>query len=288
MAGLLSPSASPDTHFLFEERYQQLERNFNAVVQELQARPEGQPQQLQALLKRMEAELRHQVLRAQGAGSGTAQRLVERESILQRNFEAVVALMDGNDVPARSPVAGAAGGTPTSPANPNSPFTQHPWQPSSSYEPAVTPDSSNHVAASRLAAGAESPALQAAAEREASLRQQLEQKEAAAAAATAATGEQSASLRKELQQARPPRIPPPLTPTPHTNPPSAPARRACRILPQLPRCPPPSFGHTALPPPPVRTPHASRPHVPTLRRASRPRWPAPRLCLRNPSRASNS
>ena len=95
MAGILSPSASPDTHFLFEERYQQLERNFNAVVQELQARPEGQPQQLQTLLKRMEAELRHQVLRAQGAGSGTAQRLVERESILQRNFEAAVALMDG-------------------------------------------------------------------------------------------------------------------------------------------------------------------------------------------------
>ena len=55
MAGILSPSA-PDTHFLFEERYQQLERNFNAVGQELQARPEGQPQQLQTLLKRMEAD----------------------------------------------------------------------------------------------------------------------------------------------------------------------------------------------------------------------------------------
>ena len=324
MAGLLSPSASPDTHFLFEERYQQLERNFNAVVQELQARPEGQPLQLQALLKRMEAELRHQVLRAQGAGSGTAQRLVEREyadlrfeppppsacwftssalaltltltltltrSILQRNFEAVVALMDGHDAPATSPLAGPAGGTPTTPAaRAASPFTQHPWQPSSSYEPAVTPESSNHVRNAHSASPlpADSPALQAAAEREASLRQQLQQTEATAAAAAAATGEQSASLRKELQQARPPRIPPPLTPTPHTNPPSAPARRACRILPRLPRCPPPSFGHTALPPPPVRTPHASRPHVPTLRRASRPRWPAPRLRLRNPSRASNS
>ena len=206
MAGILSPSASPDTHFLFEERYQQLERNFNAVVQELQARPEGQPQQLQTLLKRMEAELRHQVLRAQGAGSGTAQRLVERESILQRNFEAVVALMDGGDLPpATSPPAGAAGGTPTTPAarasSPHS--TQHPWQQSSSYEPAVTPDSSNHVAASPLPAGAESPALQAAAEREASLRQQLQQKEAAAAAAAAANEGQAAALREELRQVGP-------------------------------------------------------------------------------------
>jgi hypothetical protein len=243
MAGILSPSASPDTHFLFEERYQQLERNFNAVVLELKARPEGQPQQLQTLLKRMEAELRHQVLRAQGAGSGTAQRLVERESILQRNFEAVVALMDGGDLPpATSPPAGAAGGTPTTPAarasSPHS--TQHPWQQSSSYEPAVTPDSSNHVAASPLPAGAESPALQAAAEREASLRQQLQQKEAAAVAAAAANDGQAASLREELRQVRPLPPPAPRPPSPlpkgHACSPNTPPRGAL-LRPRLPIAP---------------------------------------------------
>lgn len=203
---MLSPPPAAEHSFLLEERYQQLERNFNAVVKELQARPEGQPPQLQALLKRMDAELRHQVLRAQGAGSGTAQRLVERESILQRNFEAVVALMDGQDISAPTPTGSQDGAPMTPAAKGDSPFTQHPWQPTSSYEASggSTPGSASH---GQNDVGASPPvgtpaAVSRAGEIEASFRQQLQQREAAAAAERAAAEERAAALRQQLQQAR--------------------------------------------------------------------------------------
>lgn len=232
IAASLSPGGSAEQSFLLEERYQALEKSFKAVVQELRTRPEGSPPQLQALLKQMDSELKHQVLRAQGAGSGTAQRLVERESILQRSFEAVVALMstNGTSHPSPAPSTTSEGEAPTTPAPYGaSPFAQHPWQPTASYGP---PDGRQRTAATPSSAGLSTPAsakldgvastppsgtsvaaspaeMQRLTEQETALREELRQKEAAATAAD----ERAATLREELTQARA-RAPRPTSPLP--------------------------------------------------------------------------
>ena len=295
LAASLSPGGSAEQSFLLEERYQQLERNFKAIVQKLRDRPEGSPPQLQALLKQMDQELKHQVLRAQGAGSGTAQRLVERESILQRSFEAVVALMstNGTSHPSPAPSTTSEGEAPMTPAASGaSPFAQHPWQPTASYG---RPDGQHHTAATLSSAGLSTPAsakidgvaltppsgtsvaaspaeMQRMAEQETALREELRQKVAAAAAAD----ERAAKLREELTQARPraPRPPPPTLSPPSRPSPPLPRRALLRPA-ALTRWP-----TSALPSPRVRSVPAMRRRRRRSARSARRRARSGRSCRR--------
>ena len=72
---ILGNGGGVDQSFLLEERYQQLERNFNAVVQELKVRPGGSPPQLQALCGARAGALRAEHLVAQLRVHALQQRL---------------------------------------------------------------------------------------------------------------------------------------------------------------------------------------------------------------------
>lgn len=79
---------------LLEERYKQLETNFKAIVSDLQTRPDwGKAATLDELLARLDAELKHALMRQQASGMSAPQRLEERTAILQRTFKDVVELM---------------------------------------------------------------------------------------------------------------------------------------------------------------------------------------------------
>ena len=112
---------SPVDPHLLEERYKQLETNFKAIVAELKGRPSGPRQQseLEALLSRLDSDLRHALLRAQASNMSSHQRLEERTAILERNFSRVVDLMNDVPAPPRSPALG----TPTASGNGGSAFS---------------------------------------------------------------------------------------------------------------------------------------------------------------------
>ena len=116
----------PPEQPLLEERYKQLEKNFDAVVAELRGK-ESSGAQLPALLARLEADMKHSLLRSEASGAGSVQRLEEREAILQRNFAAVVELLGPSQQEAPAPAPSPA--TPGSDSE-GSPFSQnHPWAP---------------------------------------------------------------------------------------------------------------------------------------------------------------
>ena len=131
---------------LLEERYRQLETNFKAIVAELKGRPSSprQSAELEALLSRLDADLRHALLRGQAANLAAHQRLEERTAILQRNFARIVDLLNEPPSPqmpqSPAPPGGAAlnSATPTGGNNGagadasnkrSSPLAQtaHPW-----------------------------------------------------------------------------------------------------------------------------------------------------------------
>lgn len=113
---------TPDMNAMLEERYKQLERNFQAVVAQLQSNADSSGP-LQTLLDRLDADLKLSLIRAEATGAGAEKRLEERTAILQRNFATVVDLIEVKpgrvDRPAASEVAGESDG---------SPFSRHPWQ----------------------------------------------------------------------------------------------------------------------------------------------------------------
>ena len=98
---------------LLEERYRQLETNFNAIVAELKGRT-ASPQQsaeLEALLSKKDLDLRHALLRAQAANLEEDERLEERRAILQLHFARLVDLL--NEPAAASPTSLPRGGSPS-------------------------------------------------------------------------------------------------------------------------------------------------------------------------------
>ena len=70
----------------------QLERNFNAIVEELK-RTAGEEAnvKLASLMSQLDIDMKNVLLRTGGGGS--AQRLEERHALLQRNFQAAVELL---------------------------------------------------------------------------------------------------------------------------------------------------------------------------------------------------
>jgi len=70
---------------LLEERYRQLETNFKAIVAELKGRPASprQSAELEALLSRLDSDLRHALLRAQAARGNLALNEKQRDEIRQ-------------------------------------------------------------------------------------------------------------------------------------------------------------------------------------------------------------
>ena len=98
---------------LLEERYKQLETNFKAIVAELKRRPSSARQQssLEVLLSKLEADLRHALLRGQASNMDARTRLEERTQILQRNFTRVVELMGEPSSPSVAPPAAGGGVT---------------------------------------------------------------------------------------------------------------------------------------------------------------------------------
>ena len=85
-----------------EARYRQVEASFESAVKQVKAQGVAN-EQLDALLSRMQTDLKHSLLRAQASEMGTPQRLEERLVILQRSFDAVLELLADD---------GAANGTP--------------------------------------------------------------------------------------------------------------------------------------------------------------------------------
>jgi hypothetical protein len=118
---------------LLEERYKQLETNFKAIVSDLQTRPDwGKAATLDELLARLDAELKHALMRQQASGMSAPQRLEERTAILQRTFKDVVELMGDTSSTASAPVTPRRGnGDSTSASTPrsasgNGPLTARP------------------------------------------------------------------------------------------------------------------------------------------------------------------
>ena len=104
---------------MLEERYKQLERNFEVIVAELKEKPDRNGS-LQALLDRLDADLKQSFQRAEASGASSTQRLEERTTILQKNFAAVVGLIEvkpGQETPAAAAEID----------NEGSPFSRHPW-----------------------------------------------------------------------------------------------------------------------------------------------------------------
>ena len=141
MLGISSPGGTSDPNLL-EERYKQLERNFKAIVAELQGRPSSarQKAELEALLSKLDGDLRHAMRRAEASSMAATQRLEERTAILQRNFSRVVELMTEpmSSSPSPSPSTPTGGVAARPPANGGvngssnngtggSPFSEHPW-----------------------------------------------------------------------------------------------------------------------------------------------------------------
>ena len=75
-----------------EARYRQVEASFESAVKQVKAQGVAN-EQLDALLSRMQTDLKHSLLRAQASEMGTPQRLEERLVILQRSFDAVLELL---------------------------------------------------------------------------------------------------------------------------------------------------------------------------------------------------
>ena len=85
-----------------------LETNFKAIVAELKARPSSprQSAELEALLSKLDSDVRHSMLRAQAANFPSHQRMQDRTSILQKSFTRVVELLHE---PASTPPASPSG-----------------------------------------------------------------------------------------------------------------------------------------------------------------------------------
>eukprot|EP00965_Chrysotila_dentata_P043037 1428953-Pleurochrysis_carterae.AAC.2 len=166
---------------LLEARYAQAEVNLNALAKAIRERG-GETDALDALLGKLEADLKHSVLRATAASLSTSQRLEERLAILQRAFSALVRLMEGGQV--------------EEPVSPESPFSLHPWHSRSTYpapySPSTSSDASGPAAFRKKNGGhAEAPARAAS----------------GAATASAAAGERAAlervaALEAELRSER--------------------------------------------------------------------------------------
>lgn len=106
------------------------------IVAELKARPSSvrQSAELEALLSKLDADVRHAMLRAQAANLAPHQRLEERTAILQKNFARIVELLNepagSSPSPAGSPLAmGHASPPGLGAAVTSSPLatTAHPW-----------------------------------------------------------------------------------------------------------------------------------------------------------------
>ena len=94
---------------------------------EVELPPEQQPSseaRLQELLARLDADMKHSLLRSEASGAGAVQRLEEREGILQRNFAAVVDLLGP---PSHDACAAPSPATPSNDIEGGSPFSHHPW-----------------------------------------------------------------------------------------------------------------------------------------------------------------
>ena len=144
------------------------------IVAELKARPSSprQSAELEALLSKLDADVRHAMLRAQAASLAPHQRLEERTAILQRNFARIVELLNepaGTTPASPAPAAGGAapgggGGSPAlatghaasaNGAANSSPLaaTAHPWSGGAYTAPGASP-----AARPRSSPGAPSPA----------------------------------------------------------------------------------------------------------------------------------